>query len=101
MRSTKKVNELINIIEKKCIEYCQSENKKVNINLRLDENTNFVYHIDTGLMMFYGKVWYLDEERVNNVSNIIFPSMRNKLAELVNRFYVNIKDIERMAFELS
>jgi hypothetical protein len=50
--------------------------------------------------MFYGEIWYTDEERVDRVSDVNLPDMREKLIQLVDNFYIDIKEIERMVFRL-
>lgn len=101
-----KINELIDIIEKRCHESCQVDGARGIFKYDLFEDRGidayFTYHEATGLIMFYGKVWYTDEERIERVSKVNIPNMREKLIQLISETDVmTIKDLERIAFEVS
>lgn len=103
---TNKINELIDIIEKRCHESCISHEVRGihKFNLFKDHGIDayFTYHESTGLVMFYGKVWYTDEERIDRLSKVQLPNMREKLIQLITETDVmTIKDLERIAFEVS
>jgi hypothetical protein len=101
-----KINELINIIEKRCHESCQTEEVRGIHKFDLFEDCGvdayLTYHESIGLTMFYGKVWYTDEERIERVSKVQLPNMREKILQLITETDVmTIKDLERIAFEVS
>jgi hypothetical protein len=102
MDSKQKVNELIDIIEKKCHEICLCDEVRGIFKLDLNDNIYLVYNEGIGLTMFYGKVWYTDEERIERLTKVVLPNMRDKIIKLITETdSLNMKDLERVAFELS
>lgn len=101
-----KIDEIIDIIEKRCHESCITNEARGIFRFDLFEyqgvDAYFTYHESIGLMMFYGKVWYTDEKRIDRVSKVDIPNMREKLIQLITETDVmTIKDLERIAFEVS
>jgi hypothetical protein len=100
MSSKQKVNELINMLEKACQQSPEINMQEGFAGIVLNDEITFSYYGPVGLIMFYGEIWYTDEERVDRVSDVNLPDMREKLIQLVDNFYIDIKEIERMVFRL-
>jgi hypothetical protein len=101
MESTQKINELIDMFEKACEKSSETNKKEGFTGIVLNNEITFSYHESIGLMMVYGKIWYTDEKRIDRIPDIKFPNMREKLIQLVDNSYIDIKEIERMVFKLS
>lgn len=106
MVSKQKVDELIDIIEKRCHETCLTEKARGIFRFDLGKDNNIdiylSYHESVGLTMYYGEIWYTDEKRIDRLTKVPIPNMREKITKLIMETdYVTIKDLERIAFELS
>lgn len=97
-----KVNELIDMIEKKCHEICLCDETRGIFKLDLNDNIYLVYNEGIGLTMYYGKIWYTDEKRIDRLTKVELPNMRDKIIKLITETNnLKIDDLERIAFEIS
>lgn len=96
-----KVDELIEIFENTCKDYCASHKERALININLSSNICFSYHIDTGAMMFADNVWYLNNKDLYQAPGIDSQGVHDKLKRLICLNVVSIQQIEAMIFGIT